>query len=197
LLGDDVVRPKEFNREEALLRAIEVFAQGGYGGTSTEALRAAMGIGRQSFYDTFISKHALYLEALQRYNRDQATQIVHDLSSGDTPLDGLTRVLSSFVDRCEKSEEPACLGTSAIFEFGRRDPMVVEAIGSITDIVLKPLVRGIKQAQIAKQVRKDIDADLAAHFLLATLGGLKISARAGMPIDQLRKIGALALQALR
>jgi len=116
-----------------------------------------MGICRQSFYNTFVSKHVLYLEALQRYNRDQATQTAEDLNGGATPIEGLTSVLSSFVDRCEEGVEPACLGTNAICKFGQR----------------------------------------AAHFLLTTLGGLKISARAGMPIDQLRQVALLALQALR
>jgi TetR/AcrR family transcriptional regulator, transcriptional repressor for nem operon len=192
-----VARPKEFNRDEALLRAIDRFAQHGYGGTSTEELRTAMGIGRQSFYDTFISKHELYLEALQRYNHQQALQIVEDLRSGATPLDGLSRVLSSFIDRCEMSREPACLGTSAICEFGKRDPMIVATLESFANIVVKPLVHGIEQAQLRNEIRKDMDANLAAHYLLTTLGGLKVSARAGMPIDQLREMGSFALQALK
>lgn len=155
-----------------------------------------MGIGRQSFYDTFASKHELYLEALERYNHRQALQIVADLRSGATPLDGLTRVLSSFVDRCENSLEPACLGTSAICEFGRRDPMVIATLESFANIVVEPLVRAIKQAQRRKEIRREIEADSAAHYLLTTLGGLKVSARAGMPIEQLRKIALLALRAL-
>lgn len=192
-----MARPKEFDRDEALLTAISLFAHRGYGGTSTDELRASMGIGRQSFYDTFVSKHTLYLEALQRYNRDQAMQIVDDLCGGATPIEGLTRVLLSFVDRCEEDVEPACLGTSAISEFGQRDPMINAAIATIGDFVLKPMVQRLKQAQEANEIRTDIDADLAAHFLLTTLGGLKISARAGTPIDQLRRIALLALQALK
>lgn len=194
--GSNMARPKEFDRDEALRCAMDVFANNGYGGTSTEELRAAMGIGRQSFYDTFVSKHALYVEALQRYNHDQATQIVQDLHSGSTPIEGLSRVFSSFVDRCEHSANPTCLGTNAICEFGRRDAAITGSSKAIAATLLKPLVSAIRQAQSANEVRGDIDPDLAAHFLLSFLGGLKISARAGMPADQLRKIGCLALQAL-
>ncbi|QQB33113.1 TetR/AcrR family transcriptional regulator [Achromobacter deleyi] len=172
-----------------------MFANNGYGGTSTEELRAAMGIGRQSFYDTFVSKHALYVEALQRYNRDQATQIVEDLHSGSTLIEGISKVLSSFVDRCENSPSPVCLGTSAICEFGRRDSAITESSEVIAAILLKPLVSAIQRAKEANEVRRDIDPDVAAHFLLSSLAGLKVSARAGMPPDQLRKIGCLALQA--
>ena len=87
--------------------------------------------------------------------------------------------------------------TSAICEFRRRDPKIVATLECFANIVVKPLVHGVEQAQLRNEIRKDMDANLAAHDLLTTLGGLKVSARAGMPIDQLRKMGSFALQALK
>ena len=60
-------RPKEFDRESALKGAVQVFCEGGFEGTSTEDLLRGMGISRQSMYDTFGDKRALYLEALRHY----------------------------------------------------------------------------------------------------------------------------------
>ena len=51
-----MARPKEFESEAALKKAIGVFSEHGYEGTSTDALVQAMGIGRQSLYDTFGDK---------------------------------------------------------------------------------------------------------------------------------------------
>src|ERR1700676_3200330 len=65
-----VSRPKEFDREVVLETAQAVFWRKGYKATSTEDLRLAMGIGRQSFYDTFGGKRQIYIEVLQRYNSD-------------------------------------------------------------------------------------------------------------------------------
>ena len=64
-----MARPREFDREVALERATCVFWAKGYASTSTEDLLAAMGIGRQSLYNAFVDKRALYLEALERYKR--------------------------------------------------------------------------------------------------------------------------------
>src|SRR6202030_156629 len=64
-----MARPREFDREEALECATGVFWAKGYASTSTDELLAAMGIGRQSLYNTFQDKRALYLEALERYQR--------------------------------------------------------------------------------------------------------------------------------
>jgi TetR/AcrR family transcriptional repressor of nem operon len=64
-----MARPREFDREEALERATGVFWAKGYASTSTDDLLTAMGIGRQSLYNAFQDKRALYLEALERYQR--------------------------------------------------------------------------------------------------------------------------------
>src|SRR5215212_5927342 len=62
-----MARHKEFEREEALRRAMEVFWSRGYEATSVGDLVEHMGINRQSLYDTFGDKHSLYLQALDRY----------------------------------------------------------------------------------------------------------------------------------
>ena len=62
-----MARHKEFDRDEALQRAMEVFWSRGYEAASVGELVKQMGINRQSLYDTFGDKHALYLQALDRY----------------------------------------------------------------------------------------------------------------------------------
>ena len=63
-----MARPKEFDRDEALAKAITVFTSYGYEGTYTEILLKGMGIGRRSMLSTFGDKRRLYLEALGRYS---------------------------------------------------------------------------------------------------------------------------------
>src|SRR5258708_11103034 len=63
----DMARPKEFDLERALHRAISAFSQKGFAATSTDELMRAMEVGRQSMYDTFGDKRALFLKALEVY----------------------------------------------------------------------------------------------------------------------------------
>jgi TetR/AcrR family transcriptional repressor of nem operon len=189
-----MARPKEFDRNEALMEAIELFASYGYEGTSTEALLEAMGVSRQSLYDTFGSKRELYIEAVRRYNIDSATRFVKNLEKGATPLGGLRRALISHIDRRDGPANGACLGVGSICEFGRRDSAIIAASEEAAPLILGPLVRTLALAQADGEIRADVDPQLAAEFLLTALNGLKVNARAGMSIKRLKEIGSLALE---
>jgi TetR/AcrR family transcriptional repressor of nem operon len=70
-----MARHKEFDRDAVLHKAMEVFWSRGYGATSIQDLVKHMGINRQSLYDTFGDKHALYLQALDRYGEVEGRRL--------------------------------------------------------------------------------------------------------------------------
>src|SRR6267154_256034 len=70
-----MARQKEFDPEEVLHRAMEVFSVCGYEGTSIRDLVKHMRINRQSIYDTFGNKHSLFLQALNRYREIQSRKV--------------------------------------------------------------------------------------------------------------------------
>jgi TetR/AcrR family transcriptional regulator, transcriptional repressor for nem operon len=191
-----MARPKEFDRDWALMHAIGVFTSHGYEGTSTEALLKAMDISRQSLYDTFGSKRKLYIEALRRYNLDSATGFVQNLEGGATSLEGLRRALVSHLERRNKLTNGSCLGVGAICEFGTRDPVIMAAGEEAAALLLESLVRALTRARASGEIPPDVDPRLAADFLLTTLNGLKINTRAGMPLRRLKEVASMALRAL-
>ena len=78
-------RPREFDRDEALVRAMELFWARGYEGATLAELQKAMGgITAPSFYAAFGSKEALFKEAVALYNEKQGTPIVKALMGGST-----------------------------------------------------------------------------------------------------------------
>ena len=70
-----MARPKEFDRDEALERALNLFREKGYEATSVGELVNAMGVQRQSLYDTFGDKHGLFRAALERYSQMRVEQL--------------------------------------------------------------------------------------------------------------------------
>src|ERR1700704_348227 len=122
-----MARPKEFDREMALQKAIGVFCEHGYEGSSTDALLRAMGISRQSMYDTFGDKRRLYLEALQRYSAGSVSEIIRSLNTGPSPLKGLESALVAFASRPRAETALGGMGVSSTCEFGRSDPGVAVA----------------------------------------------------------------------
>jgi TetR/AcrR family transcriptional repressor of nem operon len=93
-----MARPREFDREEALARATRVFWAKGYASSSTEDLLAAMNIGRQSLYNAFGDKRKLYLEALERYQRERSASHLERLNSSASPLSGIEALLLGWSD---------------------------------------------------------------------------------------------------
>ena len=80
-----MARPKAFDPTQALDAALATFWQRGYEKTSLDDLIAATGVGRQSLYDTFGDKRALYLRALDRYRETTQSGLRAALTSGKTP----------------------------------------------------------------------------------------------------------------
>src|SRR5712671_3105788 len=93
-----MARQKEFNREEALQKAMEVFWSRGYEAASIQDLVKHMGINRQSLYDTFGDKHALYLQALDRYSALEGRKLLLLLEGDGSVKRALRRLFAGVVE---------------------------------------------------------------------------------------------------
>ncbi|MEL6712403.1 MAG: TetR/AcrR family transcriptional regulator [Planctomycetota bacterium] len=109
-------RPKEFVREEALARALDAFWATGYVGTGLGDLTAAMGIGRQSLYDTFGDKRQLFMEALDAYCDGQEAQMRGLLEGAATPGAALARFFDAWPEFMGGSMSDGCLVINTIGE---------------------------------------------------------------------------------
>jgi TetR/AcrR family transcriptional regulator, transcriptional repressor for nem operon len=189
-----VARPKEFDRDKALRSAIKVFADYGYAGTSTEALLSAMEISRQSLYDTFGSKHKLYIEALRCYTDQRAREFGENLNSGGSPISRIRKAVFSVLNRNDSLTEDGCLGVGSSIEFGTRSPDVVAARKEVAPRFLEPLMKMLARSRDRGEIRADVDLQLGSEFLLTLMNGLKVNLRAGAPTKRLKEIANLGLE---
>ena len=192
-----MARPKEFDRETALKKAIKVFADHGYEGTSTDALLRAMGISRQSMYDTFGDKRRLYVEALQHYNADSVSDIIRSLSAASSPLKGLEAALIAFATRPKTEAALGCMGVSAICEFGRSDREITLLNEASGRTLLAALERRVAEARAAGEISADVDGRVAAQFISATFSGMKVAARGGASSETLCDVARMAIRSLK
>lgn len=81
-----------------------MFWQKGYNATSTDDLRLAMGIGRQSFYDTFHGKWETYLEVVRKYSDERLSLYLEIFRKSDNPLDALQKFLLTIVSETDEKE---------------------------------------------------------------------------------------------
>jgi TetR/AcrR family transcriptional regulator, transcriptional repressor for nem operon len=187
-----MARPREFDREEAIERAIEPFSERGYAGTSTEDLLKAMNLSRQSLYNAFGDKRGLYLEALRTYVAISLSEHLQILNRSTSARKGIEELLRD----CADSPARACFVMHAVCEFGRSDPDITALADTSAHTLRTALERCIAKAKTGGEVAADIDERAAAHFFGATLSGIRVAARAGAPGDVLRDITQMALRSL-
>jgi TetR/AcrR family transcriptional regulator, transcriptional repressor for nem operon len=189
-------RPKEFDRDEALQKAIGVFCEKGYAAASTDELMRAMKISRQSMYDTFGDKRHLYLEAYQRYVADSVDEQIGCLEKSSSPIDGIEKMLLTFATRTERDGIVGCMGVNAICEFGRSDPEVTSLGDAEGTRFIVALEQALRQAKSKKEISKTLKESAAAQFLQATLSGMKVAAKAGADTEALKSIAHFALRSV-
>ena len=189
-------RPKEFDRAKALEAAKAVFWKKGYDATTTDDLRQAMGIGRQSLYDSFGGKRPLYLEVLQRYNTESVIAQITRMRAASSPLTGIRELLLAFANDTVEKRGLGCMGVAAICTFGTVDPDV-SAIGDASGTVLQSVFEEVLcKAKQMGEARSSLDERAAAYFLQSTMVGMKVTAKAGADPKILRDIALTALEAL-
>jgi TetR/AcrR family transcriptional regulator, transcriptional repressor for nem operon len=193
--AQQMARPKEFDIEAALQAAKSVFWEKGFEATSTEDLRLAMGIGRQSFYDSFGGKREIFLAALGRYIDERVEQTTA-LLQARSPLAGIKRLLGALADETSEERARGCFGVSSMSELGVMDEEVRSLGERSTKRVLEGIASCLRRAKRAGELPPDLREREAAAHLHATIVGMRVLAKGGARPELLRDIARSALQAL-
>lgn len=188
-----MARPREFDADAALDGAIGVFREHGFEGASTQMLVDAMGIGRQSLYDTFGDKWRLYRAAVRRYGMGECAAHLEALRSGVRAISGIEAMLR----RVARTADQPCLGVGSVCEFGVSRPDLVEVNAPLGMILREALAARVRDAQREGDVAASLDPDAAAQFLIANIAGIRVAGRGGADREALNGLGELALKALR
>ena len=192
-----MARPREFDRALALQRATEVFWAKGYASTSTEDLLAAMGIARQSLYNAFGDKRALYLEALEQYQRDTLSGHLQRLREPASPVAGIKALLLGLIAEDDNRRAMGCMGVGAVGEFGAGDAALAELRSKVGPPVFSCLVERLREGQARGEIDQAMDIQAAAGFVQMTMTGLQIAARGGAGADALRLLAHFAVDRLK
>jgi TetR/AcrR family transcriptional repressor of nem operon len=174
-----VGRPKEFDEERAVDAAMGLFWRQGYAGTSIQDLVDHVGVGRGSIYDTFESKHGLWVLALTKYSEEGARSIVDVLDRPGPLIPRLRRALVTLVDDDFKDpDRKGCMLVNAAMETIPLDSVAADLAKQNFDQVERALERAIRRAQGENEVSGTIDPPAAAALLLTLIEGLRVVAKA-------------------
>jgi TetR/AcrR family transcriptional repressor of nem operon len=192
-----MVRTKQFDKYAALDQAMELFWERGYHATSIQDLVDHLGVNRQSLYDTFGGKEHLYLAALERY-RSLAALPVHKALEREGPVPQvLRRFFDEFLDQFLAGDWKGCFMVNATAELAGQDEGVSRVCAANTRQLETAFAGLIARGQQAGEIDPQRAPLPLARFLINTLNGLAVTAKATRDRKVLDQIVEVALAAVR
>jgi TetR/AcrR family transcriptional repressor of nem operon len=190
-------RPREFNPDDAIEKAMQVFWHKGYEATSMEDLLSAMDLNRGSLYDTFGDKRQLFLKVVDRYC---ATFVGSKLSLLDQPgpaLPTLHRFIHDMIDGAlADPQRRGCLIANTVMELAPHENEIAytlrQALKMAEDTFFQVLVR----AKLQGELKHDKDPRALARFLTTMLQGTIVMIKSGASADAVKQTVETALSIL-
>ncbi|WP_225729402.1 MULTISPECIES: TetR/AcrR family transcriptional regulator [unclassified Nocardia] len=190
-----MARPKAFDEDRAVDAAMRAFWTTGYEGTSTQDLCTATGLGRSSIYNTFVSKHELFTRALRRY-MDSKNARTFELLDGPEPAKDKIRTILHWAVEAPQDDPMGCFVVNSVVELGPRDDDIAAALRDDHERRLTALTAAITVGQRLGEIDNSRPARDLAHFVIATISGLRVAARGGADRKTLAAIADTALRCL-
>ena len=192
-----MARHKEFDRDEALHKAMEVFWSRGYEAASIEDLVKHMGVNRQSLYDTFGDKHALYLQTLDRYREVEGRKMFELLEQPGSVKKTLGQLFEGVVEKalCDGQRRGCFMGNAMSELAGRCKETAARTCSNMAaaeEAFYRALLRGKKEGEL-KGIQ---DPRAVARFLYSSLQGLALMAKATRDRKTLNDVVKVTLSVL-
>ncbi|MFI0738062.1 TetR/AcrR family transcriptional regulator [Streptomyces sp. NPDC021100] len=182
-------RPKQFDPDLAVERAMEVFWSKGYAATTPQDLVDALGIGKGSLYNAFGSKRELFERALCRYRDGQALALV-ELLEADGPVKELLRRTLRLLAEMDLSDpvRRGCMAVNTAAELGGRDEEAVALVRRMFDRTEDAFRALIEKGQRTGEIAAGRDARDVGSLLLSTVIGLRLMARVADGPERLDRV---------
>ena len=179
-------RPREFEEDEVLDRALRLFWTKGYEATSIQDLVEATGVQRASLYGAFGDKEQIFERVLAHY-REKTSAAMADVAAAPTAVAALRALLSSWVGlSCQRSGPRGCLLVLS-GSAGEHVPLAKEALGQALHQIELTVEGLVERGQASKEIGKHHDPARLAKFVVVQLLGLATAARGGWGRERLQQ----------
>ena len=168
-------RPREFDLEHALDKAVRVFCERGYHATSITDLCTAMHLTPGSIYKAFKDKRAIFLAALDRQKSTRDTALQQHLDTACSGRDKVRALLMSYVGiSCGLDGPNGCLVVGTAVELAIFDPEIAQRIVASLSGREKLLTELIRAGQCDGSIARTVDVDAVPRLMLCLLQGLMV-----------------------
>jgi len=193
-----MARPKAFNPDEALEKAMHVFWHKGYEATSMEDLLTAMDLNRGSLYATFGDKRGLFLKAMDRYCAGGGIGSGMSILKQPGPALPLIR---QFIDHMLEFglADPlrrGCMITNTVMELAPHEKDIAKRLSGRLQMAEEAFFQLLTRAKEEGELDKDKDLRALARVLVTMMQGTIVMIKAGTPAEVVRQTAKTALSIL-
>ncbi len=181
-------RPKQFEDEAVLRRAMEVFWRQGYDATTLEDLVEAMNIPRQSLYRTFSDKRTLFLRALDFYETTVASRVIQALEAEGPAIKNIETVFRGWSKALTDPKSAGCLIGNSFTQFLPDDDDVRQRLLRHQRRMVDSMRKALKRGQLEGDVSSEVDPKLMARTIIAAIFGLLSMSRMAPPSSIARDV---------
>jgi TetR/AcrR family transcriptional repressor of nem operon len=168
-------RPRSFDEQDVVDRAMELFWTHGYEATSVSDLTAELGVHPVSLYRTFGDKHALFLRTLAHYRDSKARTLAPTLLAGGSVLSRIRAVLLGWIELAAEQDLPrGCLVANTTGELLPGDQEVADTLSSTLSVIEDGFLQGLQAAARQGEISGDLDLPSCAAMLTMLLEGLQV-----------------------
>ena len=192
-----MARNREFDINEALTSAMELFWLNGYSNTSLDSLLESMDIGKGSFYQAFDNKRDLYIQTLNLY-KNQTRGFFESISSNGKGIKRLRNYFMGLIDEMYNEDfiQRGCFLCNASIENSGKDKEITEIVSSGYREVISKIREIVEEAQGMGEIRKDLDPEGTAHWLFCSTYGLLMLAKSDYKKSKIKKIAMDTIEIL-
>ncbi|PPQ49356.1 TetR/AcrR family transcriptional regulator [Paenibacillus peoriae] len=170
-----MVRPREFDEDQALNAAMQIFWEKGFEATSLSDLTSKMGIQRPSIYAAFGDKKQLFEAALRKYTQSHAAYVRSRLQSNSSVREAFYNFFGGIVaEEYENGSNKGCFCINTMVELAPHDEkfeiLTREHQMYLSAVFQETLERGIRSGEL----EASMDARALAHTMVSLLIGITV-----------------------
>jgi TetR/AcrR family transcriptional repressor of nem operon len=189
-----VARPKEFDPDAAVARAMELFWRRGFGATTPADLVDELGIGKGSLYNAFESKRGLFEQALRRYGNERVAALTELLERPGPIRARLQAALERLASPSNAElRRRGCLAVNTVTELGELDRSATEIARDVFERMELAFRKTIELGQRTGEIGRDRDAKGIASLLVTTMLGMTVLGRADDRSARLQRVVRAAM----
>ncbi|MBA8900693.1 TetR/AcrR family transcriptional regulator [Phyllobacterium sp. P30BS-XVII] len=190
-------RPREFDMNEALDKALLVFSDRGYHATSIGNLTEAMQLASGSVYKAFKDKRGVFLAVFDRYRAIRSGKLRATVETGKPGYDRIRDALTFFADASHGIQgKRGCLVVNCATELATFDPEVAEKVATAMATNEAVLLELIEQGRKDGSVPAHIDGKVTARMMLCLVQGMRVVGKTGRTREEMVATVDVAMKTL-